>query len=248
MSKGMTHDTCTSGFPADGGVRSATRFAVKVRFFADKITLSCLLAMAGAGACSAGNFDMSIVDRQGRGVSEVVVTAAPLEKRAAAPPPATAVMDQRDVAFTPGILVVAVGASVDFPNNDTVSHQVYSFSPAKRFQLPLYKGQPHAPVTFDHAGLVVLGCNIHDAMAGYVYVTDAPFFGKTDAAGMLRLRNVPAGDYRITVWSPFISDAAPSLVRTVHVEAQEVTTDRVQLTGALRTRPEPRPRRGDWEY
>lgn len=248
MSKDMTHHTCTSGYPAEDGVRSATRFAVKVRFFADKITLSCLLAMAGAGACPAGDFDMSVVDRQGRGVSEVVVTAAPLEKHVAAPPPATAVMDQRDVAFVPRILVVAVGTNVDFPNNDTVSHQVYSFSPAKKFQLPLYKGQPHAPVSFDHAGLVVLGCNIHDAMAGYVYVTDAPFFGKTDSTGMVRLHNIPPGDYRITVWSPFISDAASSLVRTVHVDAQEVTADRVQLTGALRTRPEPRPRRGDWEY
>ena len=161
---------------------------------------------------------------------------------------ATAVMDQRHVAFVPGVLVVAVGTKVDFPNNDTVSHQVYSFSPAKKFQLPLYKGELHKPVNFDRAGLVVLGCNIHDAMVGYIYVTDAPFFGKTDAAGMLRLQNIPAGDYRITVWSPFISDPAPSLIRTVRVDAQAGPADRVQLTGELRTRPEPRPRRGDWEY
>ncbi len=248
MSKGMTDDTCTSGCPAEDGVRSATPFALRVRLFADKITLCCLLAMAGAGACSAGEFDVSVVDRQGRGVSDVVVTAAPLGKHLGAPPPASAVMDQRDVAFVPAVLVVAVGTSVDFPNNDSVSHQVYSFSPAKRFQLPLYKGEPHTPVIFEHAGLVVLGCNIHDAMAGYVYVTDAPFFGKTGADGVLRLRDIPQGDYRITVWSPFISDAAPTLDRTIHVNGQEVSADRVQLTGALRTRPEPRPRRGDWEY
>ena len=72
---------------------------------------------------------------------------------------------------------------MEFPNNDTVSHQVYSFSAAKRFQLPLYKGEVHPPVTFDRPGLVVLGCNIHDVMVGYIYVTDAPYFGKTDREG-----------------------------------------------------------------
>ncbi len=175
---------------------------------------------------------------------------APVEPRATlgAPAPATAVMDQRNLAFVPRVLVVAVGTSVEFPNNDSVSHQVYSFSPAKKFQLPLYKGARHPPVTFDQEGLVVLGCNIHDGMAGYIYVTAAPFFGTTDATGTLRLTDLPIGDYRITLWSPLIADPPPSLIRTVHVDAQEVTTSRVQLARDLRARPEPRPRRSDWEY
>jgi plastocyanin len=252
----MTHNTCTSGYTAEGRVRSATPFAVRARLFANRITLSCLVAITGSTACPAGGLDMTLVDRQGHGVGEAVVTVSPVDKHAvspvdkhaAAPPPATAVMDQRNVAFIPRVLVVAVGTNVQFPNNDTVSHQVYSFSAAKKFQLPLYKGELHSAVVFDHEGLVVLGCNIHDAMAGYVYVTDAPFFGKTDASGMLRLQNVPAGDYRITVWSPIIADPAPSLVHTAHVDAQGITADRVQLTRELRARPEPRPRRGDWEY
>src|SRR5207248_5774076 len=74
-----------------------------------------------------------------------------------------AVMDQKNLAFTPRVLVVAAGTPVEFPNNDSVSHQVYSFSAAKRFQLPLYKGEVHPPITFDRPWLVVLGCNIHDA-------------------------------------------------------------------------------------
>jgi hypothetical protein len=64
-----------------------------------------------------------------------------------------------------------------------VSHQVYSFSPARRFQLPLYKGEAHSPVAFDTAGLVVLGCNIHDDMVGYIFVADSPYFARTDADG-----------------------------------------------------------------
>ena len=143
---------------------------------------------------------------------------------------------------------VGVGTSVEFPNNDSVSHQVYSFSPAKKFQLPLYKGVQHAPVTFDHEGLVVLGCNIHDEMAGYIYVTDSPFFGTTDAGGSLQLQDLPAGDYRVVLWSPLIADPPPSLVRVIHVVAGENATSSVRLARDLRARPEPRPKRGDWEY
>jgi len=156
-------------------------------------------------------------------------------------------MDQRDLAFVPQVLVVAVGTSVDFPNNDAVSHQVYSFSAAKRFQLPLYKGALHPPVTFDKAGLVVLGCNIHDQMVGYIYVTDAPFYGKTDSQGVLHLASGP-GDFLLTFWSPFIADPPATLTRTVQVGSGEGTSTQIQLTRDLRAKPEPRPRRADWEY
>jgi len=178
-----------------------------------------------------------------------VVTTMPAAAGTATPAaPKRAIMDQRNLAFTPRVLVVAEGTSVEFPNSDSVSHQVYSFSPAKRFQLPLYKGETHPPVIFDRAGLVVLGCNIHDAMVGYIYVTDAPYFGTTDAAGGLQFKGLPAGDYQITIWSPFITDAAASLKRTVHVDAGEGAALRVQLGLPLRARPEPQPRRRDWEY
>jgi plastocyanin len=193
---------------------------------------------------------VDVLDRSGHGVTDVVVAVAPTGPRAnpTTPASAVAVMDQRNRAFSPRILVVRVGTSVEFPNNDTVSHQVYSFSPAKKFQLPLYKGQLHPPVTFDRSGLVVLGCNIHDQMIGYIYVTDAPFFGKTDPDGTLRVAGLSPGEYRISVWSPFIADQASSLTRTVRVDAEVPASSRVQLSDALRAQPEPRPQRADWEY
>ncbi len=77
-----------------------------------------------------------------------------------------AIMDQRNLAFVPDVLVVQTGTAVDFPNSDQVRHQVYSFSDAKTFQLALYAGRAHAPVVFNRAGLVTLGCNIHDSMLG----------------------------------------------------------------------------------
>jgi len=70
-----------------------------------------------------------------------------------------------------------------FPNSDQIQHQVYSFSAPKTFKLSLYAGHKYPPVIFDRPGLVTLGCNIHDGMIGYIYVTDSPFFGRSDDAG-----------------------------------------------------------------
>jgi plastocyanin len=115
--------------------------------------------------------------------------------------PVNAVMDQVDRAFVPDVLVIPAGSTVEFPNSDSVSHQIYSFSAAKKFQLPLYRGKRYPPVLFDQVGFVTLGCNIHDSMLAYVLVTDAPYFGRTDSAGSWSV-DVPRGTYRITVWHP----------------------------------------------
>lgn len=122
-----------------------------------------------------------------------------LHAGAVPPAVAVAVMDQRKSAFVPGVLVVQAGTRVSFPNSDRVRHQVYSFSAAKPFELPLYEGTPLAPVLFDRPGVVVVGCNIHDWMIGYVVVLDTPHFAKTDAQGQARL-DVPAGRYRLQAW------------------------------------------------
>lgn len=227
--------------------RTASRFALGVRAFAKGITFWSLITLAAASLCLGGELSIHVVDMSGHPVSDVVVNAAPVDKPTTAPK-AGAVMDQHQLNFVPSILVVAVGTSVEFPNSDSVSHQVYSFSSPKKFQLPLYKGDRHPPVVFDREGLVVLGCNIHDHMVGYIYVTSAPLFGKTDTSGALQFQNIKAGTYQVTIWSPFIADSPTALVRTVRVDAQEVPLTRFQLTRPLRTHPQPGPRRGDWEY
>jgi plastocyanin len=230
------------------GRGTATQFALAGRNSATWITL-LLLAAVHSGAVRAADLAVSVVDRHGQGLGEVVVTAAP--QNGVARPAGNAghaVMDQLNRAFVPGVLAVAVGTSVDFPNNDSVSHQVYSFSPAKRFQLPLYKGKSHAPVLFDKPGLVVLGCNIHDQMVGYIYVTAEPFFGTTQADGTLKLKGLAPGKYTLTFWSPLIADAPAELTQNIAVEEGAPANARLQLTRDLRTRPEPRPRHGAWEY
>ncbi|MBA6419266.1 MULTISPECIES: methylamine utilization protein [Pseudomonas] len=119
------------------------------------------------------------------------------------------VMDQIDRQFEPHVLVVPSGSLVDFPNSDDVRHHVYSFSSAKPFELGLFKGSDAPPVSFERPGVVVLGCNIHDAMVGYILITDSPRFAVSDTQGMVSLADLPAGKWPVAWWHPSLFEQAP---------------------------------------
>lgn len=141
------------------------------------------------------------------------------------------VMAQQDISFQPYVLVVPVGATVSFPNRDKVRHHVYSFSPAKRFELKLYGREEARTVTFDKPGPVSLGCNIHDQMIAYVYVSDTPYAAKSGADGTAVVKNAPAGAATLVVWHPDLKSKAPP-TRAFSVTAAD------QRTGAsLELRP-----------
>lgn len=148
-------------------------------------------------------------------------------------------MDQIDRQFVPRILVVRAGTPIDFPNSDNIAHQVYSFSPAKRFQLSLYRGRVYPPLVFDKAGLVVVGCNIHDTMLGYIYVTPSPYFGKTDAQGTVHLDGLESGDYEVSAWSPRFNETEDQLQHDLQIGGANATLT-LRLTRSLS--PEPRVR------
>lgn len=121
---------------------------------------------------------------------------------AAAPMTAPAAIDLMQRSFEPRVLAVPVGTAVTLHNLDDVNHDVYSFSPALPFSLRLTAQGGSGAVSARHAGLVVLGCKVHEEMVGYLYVTDAPYFGKTDANGYLRLAGLAPGRYILGVWRP----------------------------------------------
>jgi plastocyanin len=176
----------------------------------------------------AAELDVAVTDASGRPVPDsVVIATAQHGALPTAPARAPAVMDQIGKAFVPEVIVVRTGTPVVFPNSDNVAHQVYSFSPTKRFELGLYRGDPHPPVVFDHAGLVVVGCNIHDNMVGYIVVTDSPYFGKADKGGAARLTEVPAGEYDVTIWSPRLARNAEGLKQ--RVKLSEAATAHVEF-------------------
>lgn len=170
------------------------------------LAAAAVLMLSGSFV-SAATLTAEFVDSEGKALSDVVLTLqGPPGKSAPSP---KAAMDQRDQRFVPHVLAVHSGTQINFPNSDDIRHQVYSFSPAKRFELRLYGGTPSDPVLFDKPGLVVLGCNIHDWMLGYVYVTDDPWFGVSNDTGALTLGDLPAGHYTATLWHPQIPELQP---------------------------------------
>jgi hypothetical protein len=139
-----------------------------------------------------------------------------------------------------------VGSRVRFPNHDSVRHQVYSFSAAKKFELPLYSGGAAPTVAFDTPGVVALGCNIHDWMVGYVYVSETPYFAKTDKDGTALLKDLPAGDYNVRVWQPSMRESEEATTRRVSI-GQGGPKDaewRILLRPAFKIRRAPAPGAG----
>jgi len=112
------------------------------------------------------------------------------------------VIDQVDKEFIPYVTVVQRGSAINFPNNDEIRHQVYSFSKSMQFELPLYSGNPSSPVVFDNSGVVAMACNIHDWMKAYVYVVDTNKFAISNKAGQAVLTNLTKGSYEVVVWHP----------------------------------------------
>lgn len=166
--------------------------------------------LAALQPVSAATLKVAVTGPDGSPVPNVVVY---LDGAVASTDPVqtTAVMDQVDKRFVPHVLVVQTGTLVEFPNSDTIAHHVYSFSHPNHFKLPIYKGDIHPPVAFNDEGIVVLGCNIHDQMLGYIAVVDTPVFAKTDNAGVAILTVEDTTDGIVSVWSPRIRDDLESL-------------------------------------
>lgn len=188
----------------------------------------------------AGDIAADVRDRSGKPVPDAVVLAVPTVAQPAKPPSRIRQeVDQVNMEFSPYVKVVPVGSEVTFPNKDDIRHQVYSFSPTKRFELPLYSGRSAPPVRFDKVGVVVLGCNIHDWMQAFIYVTDAPYFAQTGANGKAVLAGLPPGEYQVHVWHPRMKGAEGATTQKA-VLAQVGT---VNLHWDLVVGPDNRPRR-----
>lgn len=185
------------------------------------------LELGGAGIASAGNIEVRFTDTKDEAVEHAVVVAHG-ETPAAPTGASTATIDQVDKTFLPHVVVVEAGTRVRFPNSDNIRHHVYSFSQAKKFELPLYKGTPAEPVLFDRSGVVVLGCNIHDFMLGYVYVADSPYFAVSAEDGVARITELPVGTYEVSIWHPRHKGEAPP-PRTVEVVDGQTATIAIRL-------------------
>ena len=186
-----------------------------MKLFARGALAVLLVAVAQAHAQTT-EIAAAVTDSRGKPVADAVVVAVPTGRDARSLAHAReAVVDQVGKEFVPRVMAVFVGTTVAFPNHDDVRHHVYSFSPAKRFELPLYSGVPEQRVLFDKPGVVVLGCNIHDWMIGYIYVSESPHFAKTGADGKAVIADLPPQAYALRVWHPDQEEAEEATRKNV---------------------------------
>jgi plastocyanin len=164
-------------------------------------SLGCVLLL---GAVAGADVTVTVRDASGSPVADAVVYASGGSAGSAS----KATIDQVNKEYVPFVTAVQKGTRVTFPNHDQIRHHVYSFSDAKTFEIPLYKGTPADPVLFDQTGVVVLGCNIHDWMKAYVFVADTPHFAITDESGSARIAGLSGG--KVSVWHPRLSGESPS--------------------------------------
>jgi plastocyanin len=184
-----------------------------------------LLALAAsASRLPAAEHVVTLANAKGKPVADAVVSLYPLDAPVppAAAPAAEISVAQRDGEFVPLVVAVRAGASVRFPNEDKIQHHVYSLSAAKSFDLPLHGGASAPAVLLDQAGVVSVGCNIHDWMRSYVVVLDTPWFALSSADGVARL-SAPAGRYRREIWHYLL--ARPQVDEIGLGEETVLTTD-----------------------
>src|SRR5436190_3617059 len=180
-----------------------------------------VLALAGAmSPLAAASLTVRVVDASGRPVRDAVVKLDPTGGAARAPRVSGRyVVAQQNLQFHPFLTIVPVGADVSFPNLDPTKHHVYSFSQAKRFELKLFARDQSRTVHFDKAGIVALGCNIHDQMSAFIVIADSAWTARTNAQGVAAFADAPSVPGRLTVWHPYLR--APGGVMQQSVAAMQ---------------------------
>ena len=190
--------------------------------------MATLLSLASF-AVQAGRVVINVVDASGRPVADAVVSFQPMPGTVARAPSATTrYVDQKDETFLPYVTAMHPGDSVVFRNSDSTRHHVYSFSAIARFEYMLRPGENSPPLTVGNPGDVAVGCNIHDNMLTYLYITKDAEMATTDGKGQAVVDGVAPGQYKAHAWHPQlrpgislplqgvnVSDTTPATVRFV---------------------------------
>ena len=197
-----------------------------------KILIALALASA-ATPLAAAPLSVRVVDAAGRPIRDAVVTLYPAGNaaRAARPGPRFSIA-QQNLQFRPFLTIVPVGSDVSFPNLDPTKHHVYSFSPAKKFELKLFAKDQSRTIRFDKPGVVALGCNIHDQMSAFVVVTDSAWTARTNPQGLVTFGDAPNAPGRVKVWHPYLRGPGGEL-------QQQVAPTQRTATFQVRLRPPP---------
>jgi plastocyanin len=183
------------------------------------VTLSVSGTVTGGGAAGPGGAVVSL-----RRVDGATPKPAALTKP----------LLQKNKSFVPHVLAVPLGSSINFRNEDEIFHNVFSLSPAAKFDTGLHRAGEDTPVKFDKPGIVELLCNIHSTMVGYLVVVDTPWYAVADAGGAFQIKGVPPGEYEATVWHE--SANAPLKKRVTVAEGEPLAFN---VAGDRRANPFP---------
>jgi plastocyanin len=199
-----------------------------------------VLLLGSACSASAAEVVVHLSDGHGHAVSDAVVMLTPDTGTTASPsatPPATYIIDQRDETFIPYVQVLRPGDKVVFRNSDSTRHHVYSFAAIKTFEFVLRPGESSPALSMDQAGVAAVGCNIHDHMATYLFVSAVPAIAMSSHDGSATLGHLAPGRYTAHVWHPQLHPGHPEPIQSVTIAGD---TDTVQLSITLSLLPDPR--------
>ena len=191
------------------------------------LIFSGVLAIILGAQAMAGDLVVTVRDQKGTPVNGAIVTletAAPGDTNqlttTTQPPPSEVVIDQKGEQFASLTTLVRPGDSVRFRNSDKLLHHVYSFASINPFDILVRPGETTTATLYDKAGLAALGCNVHDDMLTYVYVSDAQFAAKTGEDGSARIVNAPVGGASLSVWHPSIAASGQSVNMEIAIAEQ----------------------------
>lgn len=218
---------------------------IKLQHLRDKIgnkrvirtMLLITVSLLGSQITNAEPKSFQILDANGKPLADAVVSwSAEGSQKTQEQAIDYEIMDQVDKAFMPEVLVIESGSVVSFPNSDSIHHHVYSFSTAKTFEIGLYSGEEAAPVQFDTPGVVVLGCNIHDVMLGYIYVNDSMNHAKSDEQGYVTVDIPSSAMASVKVWHVNMATEGNVMAVDVAQVQQNANTLRIPVTPAPEVR------------
>ncbi len=172
----------------------------------------------------AEHLNVVVTDSNGKKQDQVVIFLEPQSQLGKVSKPVDIIIDQRDKEFIPFVTVVQKGTSIRFPNSDAIRHHVYSFSKQFNFQIPLYGNVEPKPIQFNTSGVIPLGCNIHDWMKAFVFVSETPYFSLSNKSGAAKVNNIPKGKYLAKLYHPSMKNWKSQPGKLIEINGNNVPT------------------------